>query len=254
MKKLLAVVLSAAMVLGMSTVAFADSTENVATDITLSVDGNTVSINASGSWNLVNETHVTWDATVTPEKKAQSMDFVGAYMAAGMQGALMVNDTVNGEIILAGAFANTSGALLDYTGVLYTITFPEGTTVDVTCGNDTVTVGAEAPEPSVEPSEDPVEPSVAPTTPADDKKDDVVPTTPADDKKDDVTPTTPADDKTPSQTPSADKKNNTTANPSTTTNKTTAAKTADVAPVATMAVLALAAAAVVVAMKKKVTE
>lgn len=244
MKKLLAVVLSAAMVLGMSTVAFADSTENVATDITLSVDGNTVSINASGSWNLVNETHVTWDADVTPVKKGQSMDFVGAYMAAGMQGALMVNDTVNGEIILAGAFANTSGALLDYTGVLYTITFPEGTTVDVTCGNDTVTVGAEAPEPT----DAPVEPSVAPTAPADDKKDDVVPTTPADDKKDDVTP---------SKAPTTDKKDDTTAStkaPATTANKTTAAKTADVAPVATMAVLALAAAAVVVAMKKKVTE
>lgn len=249
MKKLLAVVLSAAMVLGMSTVAFADSTENVATDITLSVDGNTVSINASGSWNLVNETHVTWDASVTPEKKAQSMDFVGAYMAAGMQGALMVNDTVNGEVILAGAFTNTSGALLDYTGVLYTITFPEGTTVDVTCGDDTVTVGAEAPVPT----EDPVEPTVAPTTPVDDKKDDVVPTTPADDKKDDVTPTTPAA----SKAPTTDKKNDTTAStkaPATSANKTTAAKTADVAPVATMAVLALAAAAVVVAMKKKVTE
>lgn len=243
MKKLLAVVLSAAMVLGMSTVAFADSTENAATDITLSVEGNTVSINASGSWNLVNETHVTWDEAVTPEKKAQSMDFVGAYMAAGMQGALMVNDTVNGEVILAGAFTNTSGALLDYTGAIYTITFPEGTTVEVTCNEETVTVGAvadETPAPSddpVEPSEDPVEPSVAPTTPADDKKDDVAPTTsnaPTTDKKDDTTASTKA--------------------PATTANKTTAAKTADVAPVATMAVLALAAAAVVVAMKKKVTE
>lgn len=242
MKKLLAVVLSAAMVLGMSTVAMAEETGNVATNPTLSVEGNTVYVNAEGSWNLMNEVTVTWDAAATVEKQGQAMDFVMAKTDASMIGDLVFNKTVDGQVILAAALSNDSGALLDYTGAVYYITFAEGTTTDVTMGEQTVTVGAVAPVESEEPtpveSEEPTPVESEEPTPVESEE-----PTPADSEK-------PAE----SKAPTADNKADATKAPATTTNKTTAAKTADVAPVATMAVLALAAAAVVVAMKKRVTE
>ena len=227
MKKLLAVVLSAAMVLGMSTVAMADAVA----EPTFSTDGLTLYVNTTGEWNSI-ESSVTLAEDAVVVKQGSTKELGDAAYEQGLMGFPASNVDGNVWLFAAAYTATTEGVGLKYDGPAFYITFEAATTVTLPDGS-TLEVKEEV-VPTEAPTETPADPTEAPADPTE---------APAD-------PTQAPADST--QAPA----DNTVATkaPATTTNKTTAAKTADVAPVATMAVLALAAAAVVVAMKKRVTE
>ena len=256
MKKLLAVILSAAMVLGMSATAFA--ADGVVGQPTLSVEGNVI------------DGVVTWDGSVAPTSVKKVSD-CSIFADDNSYTGFLAGNIDGNQVLYAGAYAKEDGSAMAYVGHCFKIEFPETdeaftvTLTDKGGATASVKVGGAAPteEPPVTTEEPPV--TDAPTTDA-----------PATDA-----PTTNAPDNgngngaggngagdagngsngTGSNGTGATGTGSKGGATTTTTTGTGAgagsaktAKTADVAPVATMAVLALAAGVVVVSMKKKVTE